>query len=55
MLLKLREQIASDTSKTTPSPHSLWDGVSFTGFPCLSATVPPPVPTVSAMPPFVVP
>ena len=54
-LLKLREQIVSATSKMAPSPYSLRDGVSFTGLPCPSATVPPPVPTVSAKTPFVAP
>jgi hypothetical protein len=55
MLLSLREQIVSATSKVAPNPYSLRDGVSFTGFPCPPATVPPPVPTVSARPPFVAP
>ncbi len=53
--LKLREQIVSTTSKMALSPYSLRDGVSFTGFPCPSATVPLPVPTVSARSPFVAP
>src|SRR6266403_5880418 len=53
--LKLREQIVSATSKMAPSPYSLRDGVSFTGFPCPSATALPPVPTVSARPQFVAP
>src|ERR1700681_3304695 len=53
MLLNLREQIVNATSKMTPNPYSLRDGVSFTGLPCPSATVPLLVPTVSASPPFV--
>ena len=48
MLLKLREQIVSAASRTTPSTYSLRDGVSFTGLPCPSATVPPLVPTRSS-------
>src|ERR1700730_15381229 len=55
MLPSLREQIVSATSKMTPNPYSLRDGVSFTGLPCPSATVPPSVPTVSARRPFVAP
>src|SRR6202790_5087776 len=55
MLLNLREHIVNATSKIAPNPYSLWDGVSFTGLPCPSATVRPPVPTVSAKPPFVAP
>ncbi|MDQ1387610.1 MAG: hypothetical protein QOF56_1064 [Acidobacteriaceae bacterium] len=55
MLLSLREQIVSAISKVAPNAYSLRDGASFTSLPCLSATVPPPVPTVSARPPFVAP
>ncbi len=54
-VLSLREQIVSAASMTTPRAYSLRDGVSFTGLRCPCATVPPPVPTVSARPPFVVP
>src|SRR6202040_3065922 len=43
------------TSMTTPRRYSLRDGVSFTGLPCPSVTVRPPVPTLSARPPFVEP
>ena len=46
ILLKLREQIVSATSKMAPSPYSLADGVSFTDLPCPSATVTPLVPTL---------
>src|SRR2546425_2101455 len=52
---KLREQIVSATHNVAPSMYSLVDGVSFTGLPCPSATVPPPVPTLSARPPCVAP
>jgi hypothetical protein len=55
MLLSLREQIVSATGKMAQNPSSLLDAMSFTGRPCPSATVPPPVPTVSARPPFVAP
>ena len=46
VLLNLREQIVSVTSKTTPSPYTLRDGVSVTVVPRSSATVPPFVPTL---------
>src|ERR1700686_5415371 len=55
MLLSLRAQIVSAISKVAPNAYSLRDGASFTSLPCLSATVPPLVPTVSARPPFVAP
>src|SRR5262249_38985471 len=55
MLPSLREQITSDTSKTTPSPQSLCVAESFTNCPRPSGNVPKPLPTPSARRRFVVP
>jgi hypothetical protein len=46
VLLILREQIVSATSKMAPIPYTLRDGVNFTVLPCSSATVSPFVPTL---------
>src|SRR6266446_4476619 len=52
ILPKLCEQMNSDTSRIPPSPYTLWDGVSFIGLPCPSATVSLHLPTVRASPLF---